>query len=133
MAMAIILIIFAVLLLVIFNIFSIEHRKTTHQHPQKNRSHLPHQQENPYHAVSIEFGSNACSVVQTIKDKYFLTNEAPLIPLQGCGSTGCHCKYKHHDDRRHTIRRPQTLSSSIAYEATGKIDRRVKKGRRSTD
>ncbi|MBQ0808108.1 MAG: hypothetical protein KBT55_09095 [Porticoccus sp.] len=66
-------------------------------------------------------------------DKYFLVKEAPLIPLQGCGSTACHCEYTHHNDRRNTIRRPQTLSSTIAYESTEMPDRRVKRGRRETD
>ena len=87
----------------------------------------------PYRAVSIEFGSNACSTVQMMIDKYFLVKEAPLIPLKNCQSTACCCKYTHHNDRRNTIRRPQTLSSTIAYESTGILDRRVKRGRCETD
>lgn len=87
----------------------------------------------PYHAVSIEFGLEACPTVQSISDKFFLATQAPSIPLSECTSAACHCKYIHHKGRRHSIRRPQTILTTEAYESTGKLERRMNTGRRETD
>jgi hypothetical protein len=88
---------------------------------------------NPYSAVSIEFDLGACPTVQSISDKFFLAHQAPSIPLSGCTSTACHCKYIHHKGRRHAIRRPQSILTTAAYESTGNQERRTNTGRRKTD
>lgn len=88
---------------------------------------------NPYHAVSIEFGLEACPTVQSISDKFFLANQAPSFPLSECTSAACHCKYIHHKGRRHSIRRPQAILATEAYVSTGKLERRMNIGRRETD
>lgn len=56
-----------------------------------------------YHAVTIEFGKNACEQVTRFAGKRFLSAEAPLLPL--CALSTCKCRYHHHKDRRVDERR----------------------------
>ena len=55
---------------------------------------------NPYHAVSIETGSRACEAARALEGRRFLSSSAPMLPLNGCNSTTCQCRYVHHSDRR---------------------------------
>jgi hypothetical protein len=91
---------------------------------------------NPYQAVSIRYGTNACDAAREIKDKRFRVAEAPLTPLPECTrATDCSCKYVRHDDRRSNQgdrRLPVALSSEL-FERTGRVNRRQRVGRRSSD
>jgi len=60
---------------------------------------------NPYHAVSIIPGSEACEAVKAREGERFLSREAPRLPLPDCGRTDCRCHYAHHGDRRGMVRR----------------------------
>jgi hypothetical protein len=60
---------------------------------------------NPYHAVSIIPGADACDEVKACVGVRFLSKEAPRLPVPGCGRADCRCHYAHHDDRRAQIRR----------------------------
>jgi hypothetical protein len=60
---------------------------------------------NPYHAVSIIPGSEACDAVKACVGVRFLSKEAPRLPVPGCDRSDCRCHYAHHDDRRSLIRR----------------------------
>jgi hypothetical protein len=60
---------------------------------------------NPYHAVSIIPGDNACDAVKDCVGVRFLSKEAPRLPVPGCGRNDCTCHYAHHDDRRALVRR----------------------------
>tara|TARA_R110000822_G_scaffold59736_10_gene148893 strand:+ start:7362 stop:7775 length:414 start_codon:yes stop_codon:yes gene_type:complete len=86
-----------------------------------------------YHAVNIEFDIASCPAVQSITEQYFLAREAPPIPLPECTAETCHCRYRHHNGRRHGIRRPQTVLSAEAYQSSGREERRIQKGRRAAD
>ena len=55
---------------------------------------------NPFHAVSIAPGPEACEAAQVRAGKRFLSREAPRLPLAECGNPECRCRYQHHDDRR---------------------------------
>jgi hypothetical protein len=55
---------------------------------------------NPYHAVSIEPGSRACAESCKLSGERFLATSAPMLPLRGCTSAACQCRYTHYNDRR---------------------------------
>jgi hypothetical protein len=61
----------------------------------------------------------------------FLSSEAPALPLAGCDARACTCRYRHHEDRRSSLRRAADVVSSGAYWAGQ--ERRKSIGRRSTD
>ena len=55
---------------------------------------------NPYHAVSIERGANACAAARATDNKRFLSYAAPMLPLRECTqSSACQCRYAHHADQ----------------------------------
>ena len=92
--------------------------------------------DNPYRAVSIAFGTDACEAVQSIGSKRFLVGETPRVPLPACTASTCSCKYKHHDDRRDSDaeRRHRAGMTTQMYGANGKAERREKEvGRRESD
>jgi hypothetical protein len=89
----------------------------------------------PYQSVSLVPGPSACEAVRNNKDQRFLTREAPLLPLEGCGTEKCACKYVHHEDRRDGMserRLPASLSTEL-FQHTGRPDRRMQRGRRASD
>lgn len=88
-----------------------------------------------YHAVSIDSDSAACEAVQQLKEKRFLSSEAPLIPLSDCTSAICNCKYLHHQDRRmlkKDRRIPRALSKKTHQHFDGQ-ERRSSNGQRRSD
>ena len=92
---------------------------------------------NPWHAVSIESGSdicdNCCKAAGALQGQRFLSSEAPTLPLQGCSNPrSCHCRYRHHPDRRHERRRTMDYGFPSAPH-NGIERRRGARGRRSTD
>jgi len=91
------------------------------------------QGEKPHHAVSIEFGLDACPSIQALENNYFLAKDAPHLPLQECSAESCQCKYAHHKGRRHSLRRNQSALSTESYSSKGKVERREQRGRRATD
>ena len=92
--------------------------------------------DNPYRAVSIAFGAEACEAVQSIGSRRFLVGETPRVPLPACTASTCSCKYKHHDDRRDSEaerRHPAGMTTQM-YSTDGKAERREKEvGRRESD
>jgi len=52
------------------------------------------------HAVSVESDFMVCDAARKLGDKRFLSAEAPPLPLPGCDSGRCECRYVHHEDRR---------------------------------
>ena len=85
----------------------------------------------PWHAVSIVGGANACAAATAISGKRFLAAEAPLIPLPKCtASHRCKCAYRHFPDRRTLQRR---ASDRGMYGKRTGHDRREKRGRRAED
>ena len=75
-----------------------------------------------------------CEAVLESLGQRFLSNEVPMLPLEGCDSDDCRCTYELFDDRRTAIRR----ISDFVNEAPRQfrlINRRnaVSRGRRRND
>jgi hypothetical protein len=60
-----------------------------------------------YAAVSIRTNTRACSAAQDLSGKRFLALHAPVVPLTGCTTRPCPCRYEHFADRRMDDRRAQ--------------------------
>ncbi|MGL4938753.1 hypothetical protein [Shewanella sp.] len=108
-----------------------KHRGASH-HSAKSRSGPIHQ----YHSVSIVNQGRACEQAATLKEKRFLSREAPTIPLAHCNAAHCQCRYQHHQDRRQagSDRRVTFGVTRELYGAFGEENRRLMpRGRRSTD
>ena len=66
--------------------------------------HLPRENirlSNPWHAVAIQPGPKRCAAVEGLLGQRFLSRDAPRLPLKDCTESGCTCKYRHYEDRRH--------------------------------
>ncbi|HTV96536.1 MAG TPA: hypothetical protein VME42_11040 [Steroidobacteraceae bacterium] len=81
-----------------------------------------------WHAVTIVARGSACGAAQACRGRRFLSHEAPRLPLPECDAAACDCRYRHFDDRRGPPRRAEE-----GPPARVKVDRREKRGRRSTD
>lgn len=93
---------------------------------------FPKQAATSHHAVSVAPGPRCCTAAREIKGKRFLSREAPPLPLKGCDSSNCACRYVHYGDRRSGPRRARELGVSI--DGWVEEDRRLpKRGRRKTD
>ena len=86
-----------------------------------------------YHCVAITYRDNPCEAVKRLEGQRFLSAEAPLLPLQGCASDSCQCRYVHYDDRRADDRRNPYGRHRSTPPASINQERRTKTGRRSTD
>jgi hypothetical protein len=62
----------------------------------------------------------------------FLSAKAPKLPLPGCDSPKCECRYAHHSDRRSGVDRRAKFDWNREKEI-GSDNRRSSRGRRSTD
>lgn len=93
--------------------------------------------EKAWRAVSIHPGENACEGSRALSGKRFLMGEAPHLPLPGCGTVRCQCKYKHHSDRRNPEndrRQPHgALQTQLFGQSPELYCRRRSRGRRRTD
>lgn len=89
----------------------------------------------PYAAVSIHCEKGACDSARAINDKRYLLREAPVLPLAGCTSRNCTCRYERHEDRRSSAgdRRARESQTTTEYVNEGYLERRLQRGRRSTD
>lgn len=61
--------------------------------------------DNSYHAVTIQPQLYCCSSVEKIRDRRYLSSDAPSLPVAGCDVHKCKCKYKHYSDFRTEDRR----------------------------
>jgi hypothetical protein len=86
-----------------------------------------------FHAVTIVPGRHACAEARALLDQRFLSRDAPPLPLQGCGTPQCECRYGHYDDRRKGNRRAHDLGVSIDGYEGSEQRRPSKRGRRQTD
>ncbi len=95
------------------------------------RTARQHWVTNPWHSVSIVPNPRACGKARGLVRVRFLSKDAPLLPLEGCDARTCACRYRHHEDRRRTLRRASDFAPSGRYWAGQ--ERRGAAGRRSTD
>ena len=96
------------------------------------KTKLPGLVKEPWHAVSVVAGPRACPAAERLRDKRFLSDEAPRLPHPECSSSWrCKCIYRHYSDRRASSRR----GGSFPNPWLGK-DRRTgpqARGRRADD
>jgi hypothetical protein len=86
---------------------------------------------NPYHAVSIDTGMRCCAEARAQEGRRYLSSAAPNLPLKGCTSASCQCRYVHHEDRRSSLRdRRVNIANPRAHSMT---NRRAGGGRRIND
>lgn len=86
-----------------------------------------------YHAVSIVADPDACAQAKALQGVRLLSLSAPRLPIVGCTNPeGCHCKFKHHDDRRAGPRRSGLRTSTGGVWSTSG-NRRRSIGRRDSD
>lgn len=88
-----------------------------------------------HRGISIDYGPGACDAVRALEGKRFLVGEIAKLPLADCTSPNCNCKFIHHEDRRDTHEDKRVISglSTELYHASGKPERRKRKGRRKSD
>lgn len=86
----------------------------------------------PYHAVSLQYSSNACDAAKAMTGRRFLSSAAPRLPLPECDALECRCRFAHHSDRRTGRDRRTPFSPATSGGGTGtfKAERRQKKDRR---
>lgn len=95
-------------------------------------AHVPHYRlRNPYHAVSIIPGPGACPTARELRNRRFLSQDAPPLPLPMCGRDSCSCAYKHYEDRRLTRRR--RIDRQGTPQSAWQGPERRGAGRRATD
>jgi hypothetical protein len=87
----------------------------------------------PWHAVSVVSGVERCTAASALRQKRFLSIEAPRLPLADCTMpAACQCRYQHHPDRRVGMRR-ETDRGGLPYPWQGPELRRNPLGRRASD
>lgn len=86
---------------------------------------------NPFHAVSVVPGTDACPAAYRFAGQRYLSRQAPRLPLPSCDVQTCSCRFKHHKDRRTGPRRHSDWGMVMAGYS-GQERRRIR-GRRSTD
>ena len=98
---------------------------------RQSRKSSDTEETNKYHCVSIKTRRGACKAVLELEGKRFLSDEAPMFPLEKCDASRCKCRYVHYDDRRQENRRG-TDAGYPKLEFDGQ-ERRDQRGRRWTD
>ncbi|NND55040.1 MAG: hypothetical protein HKN56_08740 [Gammaproteobacteria bacterium] len=54
-----------------------------------------------FESKRLRICNQPCRAALKLRDQVFLANDAPPLPLPDCDRTsGCHCEYSTHDDRR---------------------------------
>ena len=92
----------------------------------------PGHPKHPWHAVSVAGEPGACPAAKGLRDKRFLSDEAPPLPLPECSSPlRCKCIYVHYLDRRTNARR-ETDRGRFPRPRLGK-EMRKRNGRRADD
>jgi len=96
--------------------------------PQRNQ-----RISNPWHAVSVVSADGTCKAVRAMRERRYLSTEAPQLPLAGCERPeACKCRYAHHSDRRTGKRRARD-NGFPARAHSGEERRADSRGRRATD
>jgi hypothetical protein len=103
------------------------------------RSHGLKSTAQPFAALSIKPGENACGSAADMRPVRFLQDSAPHLPLEGCDRLACNCSFVRYQDRRTNEqgeRRERDDSAPVprADEPVALLDdRRELHGRRITD
>ena len=85
------------------------------------------------HFWGVELGQSGCAVSDKLLGSRFTFDEAPVLPLDGCGRNTCNCHFKGLLDRRTQPRRMQSdRRVEVRFDKTHP-DRRRNAGRRRGD
>lgn len=104
---------------------------TDYQDALAQRQHL--ETRNPWKAVEIVPDYRGCAASKSLKGQRYLCDEAPTLPLPGCTSPKCNCRYKHFSDRRTGPRRADELGIHVHMTEHHSRERRSTRGRRRDD
>ena len=86
---------------------------------------------NLFHGVEIKAPDDCCRAAAAIEGQRFLSEEAPLLPLENCDRpASCRCRYRHFTDRRTDARRESDLGLPTRQYPE---EKRAGRGRRITD
>ena len=121
MNIALIVIVYAVVIILLINPLSRDFRK------RKARK-LP--ALNPYRAVSLVCEQENCQQLESISGQKFLVGEVPAVPPSHCSTNKCACTYVHHEDRR--SRSDRRIATKDAAEVENREGRSLR-GRRKSD
>lgn len=84
-----------------------------------------------FHGIAIESGDDACKAARRLSGHRFLSEEAPILPLETCTCVdACQCVYRHFSDRRTEPRRDADMGLPLRHVAE---EKRAGGGRRITD
>lgn len=84
-----------------------------------------------FHGIAIEPGDQACEAARRMSEQRFLSEEAPILPLEACTCVdACRCVYRHYSDRRTEVRREADLGLPERHIPE---EKRASAGRRVTD
>lgn len=108
--------------------------KPATKHNKTSASKPSSQSSNRYRCVEMLPCLNACAAVKSYKHVKILLDKAPALPLSGCDSKKCECKFIRHNDRRSDDRRERQTSARQVIAGTQVIannqDKREKTDRR---
>jgi hypothetical protein len=91
----------------------------------KRRSASASRKASEYQCVTIRPCLEACMAAAEQQDRRYLAAEVPDLPLSGCDSGECYCRYQYHEDRRENENRRFSLTQFNAIESrTGGHERR---------
>jgi hypothetical protein len=83
-----------------------------------------------YRAKSIRICNNPCNAALKARNKSFLVDNVPPLPLEGC-DRNCFCDYANHDDRRVSEDRRYPAADIMSVNSAVSVqDRRVGRDRR---
>lgn len=84
-----------------------------------------------HRCVVIEPGLLSCKAIAAYEGKHILIDEAPVLPVSGCNTEQCDCKFLRYDDRRMGTRRGKVKAADHIISASNN-NKRSKKERRNT-
>lgn len=86
-----------------------------------------------WEAAEIVPGADSCAISQRLAGHRFLIASAPELPLSGCTSNHCTCRYEYFPDRRHSPRRAEEQGKFAMLLSGPETERRNRRGRRDSD
>ena len=90
----------ALLLVMLLLVWLFIRRRASTAEKKPEPSTTARRENSPFHAVSIQFASNACMAAREMEGRRFLSSAAPRLPLPDCNVLECNCRFVHHPDRR---------------------------------
>lgn len=91
-----------IVVLIALGVMAVRNKATTNKRPQKEDRRKLAKTGSQFHAVSIQFADNACEAAKALEGQRILASEVPQVPLPECKAPQCKCRFRHHQDRRHS-------------------------------